>query len=74
MERDVHCKVRPKDGLDAGMGIWIVLVRWPFITINANAEETSLRHFTFALHRPSVTVLPAQLRTSWAKRLGSESS
>jgi hypothetical protein len=29
---------------------------------------------TFALHRPSVTVPPAQLRTSWAKRVASESS
>jgi hypothetical protein len=29
---------------------------------------------TFALQMPSMTLLPAQLRTSWAKRMGSESS
>lgn len=29
---------------------------------------------TFALQRPSVTVLPAQLRTSWPNSWGSESS
>lgn len=57
VERDVHCRVSPSEELFAAMGIWIVLVFWPF-----------------ALQRPSVTVLPAQLRTSWANREGSESS
>jgi len=38
------------------------------------SQRRSKHEVTFALQRPNVTVLPAQLRTSWAKRAGSESS
>ena len=30
VERDVHWRERPREGLTAGMGMWIVLVRWPW--------------------------------------------
>lgn len=30
VEREVHWRVRPREGLACGMGMWIVRVRWPF--------------------------------------------
>jgi hypothetical protein len=30
VERDVHWRERPREGLTAEMGMWIVLVRWPW--------------------------------------------
>jgi hypothetical protein len=75
-EKDVHCKLKPNDGLFAGTGMCIDLARCPYADIKLQIIEQELSDIqhTFALHSPSVTVLPAQLRTSWANRVASESS
>ena len=63
VERDVHCRVSPREGLLEAMGIWIVLVLCPYRIVEEHSiKDLGLR--TLALQRPKVTVLPAQFLIS----------
>jgi hypothetical protein len=75
VEMDVHCSVRPRFGWDAGLGCGLSVFVDPVIYLSVYCPTSDqCERYTFALHSPSVTVLPAQLRTSRAKSCGSESS
>ena len=67
--REVHWRVMPRVGDGVGTGTRRSRTRWPYDKVRSDLILEDYRPMdTLALQRVKVTVEPAQLRTSVAKR------